>query len=129
MRSRLHRADAGYTLADQAAVLKMQPSVIAKIETGETPVPDGYVASLSYWLRLDVSAANELKKLAKNPKSAAIFPGMNREQTAVLMRRFSNIGNLGPGVVRGLDSYLKAITDVRLLHKRKNRRADRPASA
>jgi hypothetical protein len=107
------RTESGYTIADQARVLEIPPWEITAIECGAKEIPDGYVLSVGYWLKLSSGEYRILDEAAKRPRNVNTLPGMNRKQTDIILRQFRDLPKLRPTVIRGLKRTLKAVVHDR----------------
>jgi len=97
---RRFRTAAGYTLRDQARIFELSAATIAKIEEGSLQIPEGYIASIAYWLKLDATDLSLLNRLANARRPG--MEGIGPRQTNRLAKLFYNLPEMKPENIRGL---------------------------
>jgi hypothetical protein len=99
------RSSRRVTMGDQAEALSCPIHVISSIETGNTPLPSGYLNSLKEWLQLNDREHADLLKRA--PGIVVDFrPRNSTSNRSTNMRLFRKVSRMPPGQIRDFGKKL-----------------------
>jgi hypothetical protein len=100
------RTNRGVKMIDQAKQFGCSPSFISAVETGDKPVPDGYVEKFCEWMRIDTATKKQLEILAEARTNVIRFTPVNREKAVIARRLFRKINKMTPDEIRKLEASL-----------------------
>ena len=93
-------------MIDQARQFGCSPSFISAVETGEKPVPEGYVDKFCDWMRIDATIRKQLQILADSRTNVIRFTPVSKEKAAFARRLFRKINKMTPDEIRKLEASL-----------------------
>lgn len=93
-------------MIDQAKHFGCSPSFISAVETGDKPVPEGYVEKFCKWMQIDSITKKQLQILADARTNVIRFTPLNKEKAAIARRLFRKINKMTPDEIRKLEGYL-----------------------
>lgn len=100
------RTDRGVKMIDQAKHFKCSPSFISAVETGDKPVPEGYVEKFCEWMNIGATTRKQLQILADSRTNVIRFTPINKEKAAIARRLFRKINKMTPDEIRKLEASL-----------------------
>ncbi len=98
------RTARGVRMIDQAKYFGCSPSFVSAIETGDKPVPEGYVEKFCDWMRMDSNTKKQLQILADSRTNVIRFTPISKEKAAIARRLFRKINKMTPDEIRKLEA-------------------------